>query len=391
MGSSRFRLSEMIPHAWFFKLKYMSSGGSKNQSQAKKKHSQTQQQTPPPTKSKSHAAAAAAAAAAAESQVHGHLSHSRKSYYFSRDLITRTDETPGNYSSCNYPRDPLRKSARKRTIKGKSTTKSSSTQVPVSSSVLTTCGCHATAASATDFLSIQPKSETSQPEISPNRLFLVPQSSPDPSHSLSAACQCRVHQTSGEADVIVGIDEKSLAEKGEKSGKVDSISRIELPPIITKPEKLDGMKNRAAAVDGSNYRRSSANGSESKDQSNSSMRRFSVNSPANGVRLRLNSPRIGRKGQGNTSGRRSSVPGSSRRRSILESFAIVKSSLDPQSDFRESMLEMIVQNNIRASKDLEELLACYLSLNSDDYHDLIIKVFKQIWSDLNDIKQSKVA
>ena len=72
------------------------------------------------------------------------------------------------------------------------------------------------------------------------------------------------------------------------------------------------------------------------------------------------------------------------RRSLSDSFAVVKSSLNPQRDFRESMVEMIVQNNIRTSKDLEDLLACYLSLNSDEYHDLIIKVFKQIWFDLTD-------
>ncbi|URE04058.1 hypothetical protein MUK42_03743 [Musa troglodytarum] len=54
----------------------------------------------------------------------------------------------------------------------------------------------------------------------------------------------------------------------------------------------------------------------------------------------------------------------------------------PAEDFRDSMLEMIVENNIRASKDLEELLACYLSLNSDEYHDAIVKAFQQIWFDL---------
>ena len=73
-----------------------------------------------------------------------------------------------------------------------------------------------------------------------------------------------------------------------------------------------------------------------------------------------------------------------RRRSISGSFAVVKSSFNPQKDFRESMVEMIVENNIRASKDLEDLLACYLSLNSDEYHHLIIKVFKKIWFGLTD-------
>ncbi|KAG0463676.1 hypothetical protein HPP92_019279 [Vanilla planifolia] len=67
---------------------------------------------------------------------------------------------------------------------------------------------------------------------------------------------------------------------------------------------------------------------------------------------------------------------------ISQSFAVVKSSSNPQQDFRESMVEMIMANNIWASKDLEELLACYLSLNSMEYHDVIVKVFEQIWLDL---------
>lgn len=69
---------------------------------------------------------------------------------------------------------------------------------------------------------------------------------------------------------------------------------------------------------------------------------------------------------------------------------MVKSSRDPQKDFRESMVEMIVQNNLMASKDLEDLLACYLSLNSDEYHDVIIKVFKQIWFDLIHLRHQKI-
>lgn len=105
-----------------------------------------------------------------------------------------------------------------------------------------------------------------------------------------------------------------------------------------------------------------------------------MSSPA-GVKLRSNSPRIAsRKIQG--SGRKSV----SSRRSISESVAVVKKSEDPQRDFKESMVEMIMENNIRASKDLEDLLACYLSLNSDEYHDVIIKVFKQIWFDVTDVR-----
>lgn len=67
----------------------------------------------------------------------------------------------------------------------------------------------------------------------------------------------------------------------------------------------------------------------------------------------------------------------------MESFVVVKSSSDPQRDFQESMVEMIVENDIQSSKDLEELLACYLALNSREYHAVIVKVFEQIWIHLN--------
>ncbi|XP_010451932.1 PREDICTED: transcription repressor OFP1-like [Camelina sativa] len=110
-------------------------------------------------------------------------------------------------------------------------------------------------------------------------------------------------------------------------------------------------------------------------------RKTAVSSPA-GVRLRLRSPRVStRKSVSvSSSARRSgSGSGSSARRSR----AVVKASVDPRRDFKESMEEMIAENKIRASKDLEELLACYLCLNSNEYHPVIINVFKQIWLDLN--------
>lgn len=71
-----------------------------------------------------------------------------------------------------------------------------------------------------------------------------------------------------------------------------------------------------------------------------------------------------------------------RNKSSGSCFAVVKSSRDPRGEFMQSMVEMIVENDLRGSKDLEELLVCYLSLNSEEYHNLIISVFKQIWVDL---------
>ncbi|XWS22093.1 hypothetical protein CRYUN_Cryun29cG0004800 [Craigia yunnanensis] len=120
------------------------------------------------------------------------------------------------------------------------------------------------------------------------------------------------------------------------------------------------------------------------NKNTSPVRKFSVNSP--GVRLRVNSPKIASRRIQAHARKSMSSGSSSSTRSLSDSFAVVKSSCDPQRDFRDSMVEMIKENNIRASKDLEDLLACYLSLNSDEYHDLIIKVFKQIWFDLSDVR-----
>ncbi|MCD7471780.1 hypothetical protein HAX54_012448 [Datura stramonium] len=72
-------------------------------------------------------------------------------------------------------------------------------------------------------------------------------------------------------------------------------------------------------------------------------------------------------------------------RTVFDSYAVMKSSFDPFSDFRDSMIEMITQRGIKNSEELEELLACYLTLNCDEYHDLIIKVFRQVWFELNQI------
>ncbi|KAF6985178.1 hypothetical protein CFC21_003074 [Triticum aestivum] len=67
---------------------------------------------------------------------------------------------------------------------------------------------------------------------------------------------------------------------------------------------------------------------------------------------------------------------------IVSSYPVVKMSEDPRQDFRESMEEMISAKRIQDAEDLEDLLACYLSLNDAAHHDLIIDVFEQIWVSL---------
>nr|GMC99739.1 transcription repressor OFP1-like isoform X1 [Ipomoea batatas] len=129
----------------------------------------------------------------------------------------------------------------------------------------------------------------------------------------------------------------------KRRSDTDTIPPPQLPPIITKASPKTGEK----------------------EQRTRPVRRHS------GLKLRTKSPRMGK-----------TIHHQDRKSVSTKNFAVVKTSRDPRRDFRESMVEMIVENNIRASKDLEDLLACYLSLNSDEYHDLIIKVFKQIWFDM---------
>ncbi|KAJ7966741.1 Transcription repressor like [Quillaja saponaria] len=64
---------------------------------------------------------------------------------------------------------------------------------------------------------------------------------------------------------------------------------------------------------------------------------------------------------------------------VSESFAVVKKSKDPYEDFKRSMLEMIMEKEIFESKELEELLQCFLALNSRHYREIIVHVFTEIW------------
>lgn len=68
--------------------------------------------------------------------------------------------------------------------------------------------------------------------------------------------------------------------------------------------------------------------------------------------------------------------------SKAESFAVVKKSDDPYEDFRTSMVEMIVERQIFAAADLQQLLQCFLSLNSRQHHRVIVQVFLEIYATL---------
>ncbi|GAB4824638.1 hypothetical protein Ancab_007510 [Ancistrocladus abbreviatus] len=67
---------------------------------------------------------------------------------------------------------------------------------------------------------------------------------------------------------------------------------------------------------------------------------------------------------------------------IGESIAVVKESVEPYFDFRQSMLQMIFEKEIYSREDLQELLNCFLQLNSPCHHDVIVRAFTEISSRL---------
>ncbi|KAG7600835.1 Transcription repressor OFP1 [Arabidopsis thaliana] len=263
MGNNyRFKLSELIPNAWFYKLRDMSKSKKKN----------LQSQPNSTTSKKKH--------------------HAVSTPTSTTPLSPRPPRRP-SHSSKAPPSHPPRKSSGNR-LRHRATVDSKSS---------TTSGDSTT----TETGSFSPDFRSDQ--------VLLPDES------------------------LTGSWHSPCSSKLSKTATFTPPPELELRPIITKT---------AATA-----------------------RKTAVNSPA-GVRLRMRSPRI----SVSSSARRS---GSSARRSR----AVVKASVDPKRDFKESMEEMIAENKIRATKDLEELLACYLCLNSDEYHAIIINVFKQIWLDLN--------
>ncbi|KAK8947259.1 hypothetical protein KSP39_PZI007187 [Platanthera zijinensis] len=63
-----------------------------------------------------------------------------------------------------------------------------------------------------------------------------------------------------------------------------------------------------------------------------------------------------------------------------QSVAVVKESSEPYADFRDSMVQMIVEKELYTWEDLNDLLHRFLSLNSPRYHHLILHAFTDLWS-----------
>uniref|UniRef100_A0A0D3EWM7 Transcription repressor n=1 Tax=Oryza barthii TaxID=65489 RepID=A0A0D3EWM7_9ORYZ len=64
----------------------------------------------------------------------------------------------------------------------------------------------------------------------------------------------------------------------------------------------------------------------------------------------------------------------------LEAVAVAVESAEPYEDFRESMVQMVVEKEIYAWDDLNDLLHQFLSLNSPRHHPLILHAFADLWT-----------
>ncbi|KAG9149101.1 hypothetical protein Leryth_010694 [Lithospermum erythrorhizon] len=67
---------------------------------------------------------------------------------------------------------------------------------------------------------------------------------------------------------------------------------------------------------------------------------------------------------------------------ICDAIVVSKYSKDPYQDFQQSMLQMIFENEIHGEDELQELVKCYIQLNSPCHHQTIIKAFKKIWNNV---------
>ena len=62
--------------------------------------------------------------------------------------------------------------------------------------------------------------------------------------------------------------------------------------------------------------------------------------------------------------------------------AVDRNSCDPRTDFRESILEVVVSKRMQEPKELRSLLNCYISLNSREHRQAILEAFHEVCSSL---------
>ncbi|CAJ2660229.1 unnamed protein product [Trifolium pratense] len=67
---------------------------------------------------------------------------------------------------------------------------------------------------------------------------------------------------------------------------------------------------------------------------------------------------------------------------LIDSIAVEKDSHDPYEDFRNSIVQMILEREIYLERDLEELLECFLQLNAKCHQQVIVRAFMEICEEI---------
>ncbi|KAL6616291.1 hypothetical protein ACP70R_038561 [Stipagrostis hirtigluma subsp. patula] len=359
MGRHKFRLSDMIPNAWFFKLRDMRArGGGAAASPRGAAHASR----PLPSTPRNG----------------GWLPHRASHYYTPRagDLVVGSPlHHYPKASDTRFPPLPLspprrsKRRHRRRSVRLASSASSSSGVV--SSPVSTGCRC----GRRPEMVAVE------APDTPPCRRDRFVGYSDDDEEEVEVEIK--------KPAVAIRADDKLVGEVITSATEIIIDLRTNkrpdkaLPPIVTRPARRepDGYEPEDKHIDVLTH--AARRASPAAEQSKLKPRR-SVSS-ARRLKTRANTPRVAsKKCKTHTPAR--SPARTAKAPPLAESFAVVKSSRDPRRDFQESMVEMIAENGIRTAADLEDLLACYLSLNAAEYHDLIVDVFEHIWATLTDIK-----
>ncbi|KAK3003844.1 hypothetical protein RJ639_019618 [Escallonia herrerae] len=175
--------------------------------------------------------------------------------------------------------------------------------------------------------------------------------------------------------------EEDCATEAVNSKQTNSFTEDDL---ISEWQKLEDVKISVAALKSENQRKTVyiSKGSQRREVKQSKVR---VKSPRTAAKIECKIKRLEDVKKAKKKTKKMRKVRMVNQATAFDSFAVVKSSVDPQQDFRDSMIEMIIEKGIRQQEELEELLVCYLTLNSDEYHDIIIKTFRQVWFDLNQV------
>ncbi|XP_074356241.1 transcription repressor OFP1-like [Apium graveolens] len=331
MGNYRFKFSDMLPNAWFYKLNHTSASKTRKLQNLTRKSLNKKVQS----KMKSSPFASSFTPTAAQQTC-----QSRKSYHFNRD-----------FKSTSHLSEPPRKSSNRRRCTKK--TVASQKLIHNYSESKEYSNCHVRHGSIYSKV---------------NHAFELVQNY----STGSSSCDDPVFYDLDSEFRRVKVDSPS----NHYDYKLDLVSQLELKPIITKPDKVDHGIKPAVKFQGSSRKfeeksSCSLNKDSIGEEKKCPLRKLRVKSI--GVKLRAKSPRIASKRLAQVKGQES-VSSHSR----LMSVAIVQESIDPDRDFKESMMEMIMEHNMSTKEEFQQLLACYLSLNPGTYRELIVNVFEQI-------------